>query len=111
MKKHMKSMLLSAPIFPGLGQISIGYKKRGLAIIFFNLLLLGLITLEIINKARQVIKNIQESGQAVSSELITELTLKHISFSDNIYLNSLLIIIVISWFYTIIDAYRIAYKN
>lgn len=55
MKHSMKAALLSALVFPGLGQIFVGFKKRGLVFICITMLLLFLIVREIIQKASPVI--------------------------------------------------------
>jgi len=111
MQQAIKSALLSALIFPGLGQISAGYKKRGWLIILINCVLLFLMISEIVQQAHNVIITMQKSGIALDAEKISNTTSELIGFSSNSYLNSLLIILILSWGYTIFDAYRIADKK
>jgi len=111
MQQPIKSALLSALIFPGLGQISAGYKKRGWFIILINGVLFFLMISEIVQQAHNVINTMQKSGIALDVEKISNTTSELIGFSSNSYLNSLLIILILSWGYAIFDAYRIANKN
>jgi len=110
MKKSIKSALLSALIFPGLGQILAGYKKRGWLIILINCVLLYLMISEIVQQAHDVINSMQKNGIALDVEQISNTTSALIGFSSNSYLNSLLIILIISWAYAIYDAYHISGK-
>jgi len=111
MKKSVKSALLSALIFPGVGQISAGYKKRGWLIILINCVLLFLMFSEIVQQAHNVINTMQKNAIALDVEQISNTTSVLIGFSNSSYLNSLLIILMISWSYTILDAYHIADKK
>jgi len=111
MQQAIKSALLSALIFPGLGQLSAGYKKRGWLIILINCVLLYLMMSEIVQQAYNVINTMQKRGIALDVEKVSNITSSLIDFSSNSYLNSLLIIIIISWGYAIFDAYRIPGKK
>jgi len=111
MKRPLKALLLSALIFPGIGQISMGYKKRGWFIIAVNGVLFYLIISDILQRAFKVIDEMQKSGQVMDIELISKTTTGMTGFSDNVYLNSLLLILVISWLFSIIDAYRCGVKK
>lgn len=111
MNKAIKAALLSALIFPGVGQISAGYKKRGWIIIGVDVVLLYFIIREIMQKAHKVIAEMQKNGSAMDIESISNATSKLSGFSDNVFLNILLIILIISWFYSIFDAYRVGNKK
>ena len=111
MKQSFKSALLSALIFPGVGQISAGFKKRGWFIILANCVFLYLIMSEIIQRAYSTINTMQKNGVAMDIESISNSTSAQMGFSDNTYLNSLLVILIISWFFSIIDAYWLGNKK
>ena len=111
MKQSLKSALLSALIFPGVGQISAGYKKRGWLIILANCVFLYLIMSEIIQLAYSTINTMQKNGATMDIESISNSTSAQMGFSDNTYLNSLLVILIISWFCSIIDAYWLGNKK
>jgi len=111
MQQPIKSALLSALIFPGLGQLSAGYKKRGWLIILINCVLLYLMISEIVQQAHNVINTMQKRGIALDVEKVSNITSSLIDFSSNSYLNSLLIILIISWGYAIFDGYLISGKK
>ena len=111
MNKSIKAALLSALIFPGVGQISAGYKRRGWLFVLVNCVFLYLMISEIIQRVYSTINEIQKAGVPIDVENISKTTQELISFSDNTYLNSLLIILMISWAYAIFDAYHIAAKK
>lgn len=110
MNNSIKAALLSALIFPGVGQISAGYKQRGWIIIGVNVMLVFLIIREIMKKAYTVIAEMQKSGSPMDIESVSNATSKLAGFSDNIFLNILLILLVIFWLYSIFDAYRVGKK-
>ena len=99
MNQSLKAALLSALIFPGVGQISVGHKKRGWIIIVTIGVLFYLMITEIMKKAHEVIAEIQRSGSAMDIESITNASSKLTEFSDNTYLNTLLILIWKSFIY------------
>ena len=110
MNKSIKGMLLSAVIFPGVGQISLGHIKRGWFIIFLNSVFLYLIISNIIQKASQTVEKLQNSGVELNFELISRESSKLVSFSDNSYLNILLVLLIVSWVIAVVDAYYLG-KN
>lgn len=111
MRKAIKSALLSALIFPGVGQISAGFKKRGWFIVLANCVLLYLLMNEIIQLAYSTINTMKKNDVVMDIETISGATSNQIDFSDNSYLNSLLIILIISWVFSTIDAYRLGNKQ
>ena len=110
MNKSMKGALLSALVFPGVGQISIGHKKRGGFIIVANCMFLYMMISEIIEQASSLVEKIQKSGVPLDSESISNKTSELVSFSDNPSLNTLLILLVFSWIASVIDAYILGEK-
>ena len=110
MNKSIKGALLSALILPGVGQISLGYKNRGWLIIGINIVFLYLIISEIMQKAYSIIDEMQKSGAAMDIETISNKTAGLSGFSDNAFLNIVLMLFIIGWVISIIDAYRLG-KN
>ncbi|MFK5915430.1 MAG: hypothetical protein QM484_13745 [Woeseiaceae bacterium] len=111
MKQPIKAALLSALIFPGAGHIASGYKKKGWVIISATLIIFGLMVSELITKANKVVLQMQESGQAIDMEAITRVSQNLVQFSDNTFLNTLFILMMVFWVFVIIDAYRISYQQ
>lgn len=102
MNKSVKAALLSGLVFPGVGQLSIGYKKRGWLIIF---VFLYLIMTKIMQQAASIVEKMQTSGVALDIESISNKTSELVGFSDNSYLNTLLVLFVLGWLISVIDAY------
>jgi len=111
MNQSVKAALLSALIFPGVGQISVGRKKRGWFIIGVNVVLLYFIISEIMQKAYAVVAEMQRSGSALDIESISNASAKLSGFSDNTSLNILLTLIIVGWVISVIDAYRLGKNN
>lgn len=111
MNKSIKSALLSALIFPGVGQISAGYKKKGWSFITVSSLLLYLIVNKVIQQANSIINEMQQSGIAINVEEISNKVSASIGFSDNTYLNILLLLFIIGWIISIVDAYLLNIKK
>ena len=110
MNKSIKAALISGLIFPGIGQISIGHKKRGWVIILVNSLFLYMIINEIIQQASSLVEKIQKSGVPLDYESISNKTTELVSISDNSSLNTLLILLIVSWVASVIDAYYLGKK-
>lgn len=111
MNKSIKSALLSALIFPGVGQISAGYKKRGWLFIVLSSVFLYLIISKIIQQANSIVNEMQKNGVVMNIEEISNRTPDLIRFSDNTYLNTLLILFIICWLLSIFDAYCLGVKK
>ena len=105
MNKSVKAALLSGLVFPGVGQLSIGYKKRGWFIIFVIYVFLYLIMTKIMQQAASIVEKMQTSGVALDIESISNKTSELVGFSDNSYLNTLLVLFVLGWLISVIDAY------
>ncbi|MCK5386730.1 MAG: hypothetical protein KAJ39_06070 [Gammaproteobacteria bacterium] len=105
MNKSVKAALLSGLVFPGVGQLSIGYKKRGWLIIFVIYVFLYLIMTKIMQQAASIVEKMQTSGVALDIESISNKTSELVGFSDNSYLNTLLVLFVLGWLISVIDAY------
>jgi len=110
MNQSVKAALLSGLIFPGVGQLSLGYKKRGWLFIGASLVFLYFIISEIIQEAYSVIAEMQKNGAVIDVEKISNATSGMVSFSNNAFLNVLLLLLIAGWVISIIDAYRLGKK-
>ena len=110
MSQSIKAALLSGLIFPGVGQLSLGYKKRGWLFVGASLVFLYLIISEIIQAAYSVVAEMQKNG-VIDVETISNTTSAMVSFSDNSFLNVLLLLLIAGWVVSIIDAYRLGKKQ
>lgn len=110
MNHSTKAALLSALVFPGVGQISVGYKKRGWSIIGLSVVFLFFIIREILQRAYSMIAEIQKTGTVINVEEISRTTSDLVNFSDNVFLNTVLILFIMGWVISIIDAYQLGKK-
>jgi hypothetical protein len=110
MNKSVKAALLSGLVFPGVGQISIGYKKRGWFIIFVIGGFLFLIMSKIMQQATSIVEKMQASGVALDIESISNKTSGLVGFSENSSLNILLVFLILGWLISVIDAYFLGTK-
>ena len=110
MNNSIKAALLSGLIFPGVGQLSLGYKKRGWLIIFVICVFLYLIISKAIQQASSIIEKMQASGVPLDIESISNETSRLVSFSDNSSLNILLVLLIMGWVISVFDAYFLGAK-
>lgn len=110
MNQSTKAALLSGLVFPGVGQISIGHIKRGWFIIAAVCLYLYLIISEIIHEMYSAIAKMQESGSVMDAQAVSKMTSDVMSFSANTYLNIVLVLLIVTWVVSVIDAYLLGKK-
>ena len=108
MKSSSKAALLSALVFPGAGQISAGHNRRGWIIIAATITVMSLLIRGALQKAQQIIEQMQKSGVVMDMESISKAAAQASGFSDNLFLNILLISLIIIWLFSVLDAYRLA---
>jgi len=113
MNQPFKAALLSALVFPGVGQLTLGYKRRGWIIIIVNTVLFSLLMSGIIQKAYEIISVLQKkaaiTGMVDFGEILN-MTSGMVDFSDNTFLNLTLIFFILGWFFSILDAYLLGKK-
>lgn len=110
MKPATKATLLSTLIFPGAGQLSLGYNRRGWIIIAVTVAILSLIIRGALQKAQQIVEEMQRNGTVMDIESISNAAAQASGFTDNLLLNSLLIALILLWIFSAIDAYRLGQK-
>lgn len=106
MNQPVKAALLSALIFPGTGQIFTGHKKKGWSFVLVMLALLALMITKLVQQASMVLDEMQKKGTPLDIEEISKLSSELVSFSDNMFLNITLLLLILIWFAAIVDAYR-----
>lgn len=110
MNQSIKAALLSGLVLPGIGQLSLGYKKRGWMIIFVTFIFIFMLIGKVIQQAESIVEKMQKSGEAINIKLISKQTSEFVAFSDNSSLNTLIILLISIWVYSIIDAYFLSSK-
>ena len=110
MNQSVKAALLSALVFPGVGQIVNGHIKRGWTFVAAVAVLLVLIISKLMQQALLVLEEMQKKGVTVDINEISKVSAEVVSFSDNMFLNITLLILIMTWLISIVDAYRIGKK-
>ncbi len=109
MASPFNAALLSGLVFPGTGQIVSGHIKRGWLIVAVHIVLFFLIIKEILNSP--LLEEIQRQGINTDMEQALQLSAELQSFSASPYLNILLLLFIVGWVLSIIDAYRLVRKK
>lgn len=107
MKKSIKGALLSAFVYPGLGQIKLGYYVRGYSIAAVFTTLLVIITMEIMSQAQSMIDQIIQGDAASNINTIISTASQAPATSGSLLYNIMSILICICWLAATIDAYRL----
>ena len=111
MTPAVKAALLSGLIFPGIGQLTLGAIKRGWLIIITTLVSLLTLIYLAVQEARLILDKLQQNNQLIDMQAIRQAAAQSSGFSDNAFMNSLLIIVILCWLFSIVDAYRLAQKT
>ncbi|MEW6683260.1 MAG: hypothetical protein AB1451_10130 [Nitrospirota bacterium] len=105
--KATKGVLLSALVFPGLGQIALKRYQRGVAFVLATLVGLMLIVAIATREAGRNLATIESEGVVIDQEAMSRAIAEATSWSGNLTFNLLLIAIALCWVYAAGDAYRI----
>lgn len=111
MKQSIKGMLLSGLIFPGLGQVLLGVKKRGWSLVLVTVFFLGAIIVTATQKALVILETLGDEGKPLDMESISEAATRASTTSGTAVFNFFLLALVFCWLFSIIDAYRIGTRQ
>jgi TM2 domain-containing membrane protein YozV len=106
MSKAIKAALLSALLFPGLGQIYLKRYLRGLIPMVLTLTGLGLLMMQATVGALQELEKMQIQGGFMDLNALANRAAAS-SASDDWYSPLIVPMIVICWLVSVIDAYRL----
>jgi TM2 domain-containing membrane protein YozV len=106
MKASIKASLLSALVFPGLGQMHLKRYVRGLIPMVLALTGLGVLIAQATAGALQVLDKIQLQGGTVDMNAVSNLAAGSSTHGDP-YSSLITLGIAICWIYSVIDAYRL----
>jgi hypothetical protein len=106
MKKSIKAALLSALVFPGLGQMYLKRYVRGLIPMVLVLTGLGVLIAQATASALQILDKIQLQGGTVDMNAVTNLATASSSHGDG-YSSLISLGIAGCWIFSVIDAYRL----
>jgi len=101
MKKSIKAALLSGLVFPGTGQVYLGQRRRGWAVIVSVILIFAYIVIHITVNAYREIAAAAAKGAAIDITAIQ----KSIAASSDFATTAGLVLLVLLWVAAILDAY------
>ena len=110
MTNALKGALLSGLVLPGLGQVVLKHYKRGLALMLVVLSSLTVMVVKAAQLALAILENIEMEGGAIDMQAITEAATRSTATSDSRLFNLGLLVIVVCWVYSVVDAYVIGKK-
>ena len=111
MTNAVKGLLLSALVFPGVGQIALKRYQRGVVLILATLAGLVVIVAKATRQAMQVFEAIESGGGAIDADAIAQAIAQSTAPSDSLVLNLVLVTITACWIYAAVDAYRIGRQH
>lgn len=103
----MKSTMLSALVFPGVGHFYLGKYTTGSILCGISLTASYYIVSIAVNNALEIVEKIQRGEVQPDITTITELVANHSSATDTQSLNMATMALVICWIIGIIDSYRL----
>ena len=111
MNNAFKGGLLSALVFPGVGQVVLLHYKRG--IVLMGAVFVGMVGLVVIavQQALTILEKIISESGIIDMNTISNAATQAMLSSGSFIINSLLLFIIICWIFGVIDAYRIGRKK
>jgi hypothetical protein len=107
MTNALKAGLLSALVFPGLGQMVLKRYRRGLVLMLTVLAGLAAIVIHAVRRALAILETIELEGGAVDQRAIADAAAQTADPSGSLTVNVLFVAMTILWIYGAVDAYRI----
>jgi hypothetical protein len=110
MKKSLKGALLSGLVLPGVGQIALKQKARGITLICIILASLGVIIAEGTRIALGVLEKIENQGGVLDIQTISSISENAVKTADSYIMHGGILLLILCWIFGIIDAYSIGKK-
>ena len=110
MKKALKGALLSGVVFPGVGQIVLAKKARGVGLICIILVSFSVMIAKGTQIALGVLQEIESEGGILDMQTISSVSERAVSASDSYIMHGSILLIILCWIFGVIDAYRIGKK-
>jgi hypothetical protein len=107
MTNAIKGLLLSALVFPGLGQIALKRYQRGVVLMLATLAGFVVIVVNAAREAGRILESIEAEGGVIDQDAMSRAIAQATAWSNNLAFNLLLFAIALCWIYAAVDAYRI----
>lgn len=107
MTNAVKGVLLSALVFPGLGQIALKRYRRGVVLMLVVLAGLAVIVVKAARQAVRIIETIESGGGVIDRDAVARAVAQSAAPSDSLVISLLVFVITSCWIYAVVDSYRI----
>jgi hypothetical protein len=111
MKKPMKAALLSALVYPGVGQLIYQAYWRALGLIIVFSVAVYCYVEEVVSKYQPLVDKVKSGEVALNSQALAVEIAKNPIIIDPQLVSTLTYVLLISWLVGIIDAYRSGIKK
>jgi DMSO reductase anchor subunit len=111
MKKSLKGALLSAIVYPGVGQLWLKCYFRGLALIIAVSASLTVIAMKAMQQAYSILEKIETEGGKVDLAAILSQTSRASVTPDDFMTKAASTMLVLCWIIGIVDAYMVGRKR
>jgi len=102
---------LSGLVFPGLGQVILGAKKRGGLLILAAVVFFGVIVFSATRKAFRILEILADEGKPLDFQAISEAATRAATTTGTVVFNLFFLLLVFCWLFSIVDAYRIGARQ
>jgi TM2 domain-containing membrane protein YozV len=110
MKQALKGLLLSGLLLPGLGQIALGRKMRGYAIVVAVLAVVVGILVKAVSEAWAIVNELVQQTCELDFAALMQVSHQTLTTSDSALLTGLLLLLIVIWLASAIDAYVLGGK-
>jgi hypothetical protein len=110
MRNAVKGIVLSGLVLPGLGQVVLKSYKRGIILILIVLAAFSTIVVSAARQALTVLEKVESGGGLADMESITAAATQSATTADHLLINFALLLILICWIVSIVDAYTTGRK-
>ena len=106
MKKSTKAALLSALVFPGVGNFYLKRYISGAVIAGAALMALYVLISNAVHRALEIVDKLQRGEIQPDMAVITELVSKQPAGTEALLINIATVVLILSWIIGMVDAYR-----
>jgi hypothetical protein len=111
MRKSIKTVLLSALVFPGTGHFSVKKPVHGTLLVGITLVCLYFLISKVLEISQNLSAKIQSGEMAYDVDKIAQTVTEKLSGSDSQVINISALVIIICWIFGVIDSFRIGLKQ
>ncbi len=111
MNNSLRAALLSGLVFPGLGQVILKHRKRGITLMLAVSVSLLVIIVKAVQQALTILEKIESEGGPIDISTISNAATQASTTYDSPIFKLLLLFIIFCWIIGVVDAYRIGKRK